>query len=1054
VVKDPKTPRSGSRLQATLTENASTRSPSPGRGHSRSSSRSHSRSRSRSNSTASSPNDPISLSEQGLATSASSSVTRRRSPSNSGEHDVVAAAARQRSSTKARSNDKRRRRPNYTTLPGNMSIASLRLAADAAENEANQKAALHVDKARTSRSASSSSTRTKLLASPRDPRPRGGSESLTHYAETSAIGLVADEQFLQVKADALRSAAETGKPSAVQLYHEILNLVKELNMSQHLELFLGNRLTIERLAMCSRSDLLGAGFSENESNKLIATVNKLSQSAPNFSGSATVSLKKKKKRGGVRGFFRNRSRLPDADDDTVALSPSGSPLVASQQSNDSSTVAHKDEIAASLQHLLQRRPSHECIVNAGILLKSSIIGTSLDAMLSPGVQVPPVFQALTLGLRQCIGEEDLFDMELTDPKLHSFAERYDALSKMEIETSDPHLLAGLLRLVLDRLTDPLLGFSNFEKFLNTTQISESSYRTAVMRSLVYSLPPQNRASLQYLLSFCQALVKNKTGTIEYVSEKLGPVVLRKRVGSSSGSSILQVSSPGNPVPSKDAILPILAIQNSAQVFECLLRNHDALFLNQEPDVVFVMEHGKLLVSSASVERLIEKLVDPFYADPEFVSIFLATHRYFITSVDLLHELTKRFSAESVEPWAISQRLRILGFLRHWTNAQSQRLKDDQVFLRELSRFVMLTSKVPGLQSSELQLFSTLLKSFPDSKIGTIAREVSCELNLEDKSLLSTLQNSGGASLPKSPRKMVAAGVSPSRKLQRTQRLTNTELKRLLISTSPVEVPERRQDLESSRPKSARGEKKSLSTLKPRQVAEQLTLTEHAVFCAIPNDEFIQKAFMKAETSPVFTEMVNHFNRWSRWTMTSITSHSEALATRVSALARFIKIAYHCLMLQNFNTAYAITAALHDSCVQRLKLTWSRLPKKTRVLYDHLSDVFDIMENHKNYRLALQTALSSGNATVPYLGLYRKTLLTLEETTPTIDPHTELVNFHGKFRSIWRVLKEINRAQRVFYQLDPIPDVIAELTVRLNLMSVQDCYKQSLVCEPKSGSTKR
>jgi RasGEF N-terminal motif len=84
-----------------------------------------------------------------------------------------------------------------------------------------------------------------------------------------------------------------------------------------------------------------------------------------------------------------------------------------------------------------------------------------------------------------------------------------------------------------------------------------------------------------------------------------------------------------------------------------------------------------LCHSLSQERLIEKLIDPFYADPEFVSVFLTTHRYFITSVDLLRELTKHYRYDSVEAWAISQRLRILGFLRHWTNAQIQRLKEDR-----------------------------------------------------------------------------------------------------------------------------------------------------------------------------------------------------------------------------------------------------------------------------------------------------------------------------------------------------------------------------------------
>jgi hypothetical protein len=51
------------------------------------------------------------------------------------------------------------------------------------------------------------------------PRPRGASQTAEPLMSPSARGLVTDERVLQVKADALRSAAEKGKPSAVQLYH-------------------------------------------------------------------------------------------------------------------------------------------------------------------------------------------------------------------------------------------------------------------------------------------------------------------------------------------------------------------------------------------------------------------------------------------------------------------------------------------------------------------------------------------------------------------------------------------------------------------------------------------------------------------------------------------------------------------------------------------------------------------------------------------------------------------------------------------------------------------
>jgi hypothetical protein len=42
-------------------------------------------------------------------------------------------------------------------------------------------------------------------------------------------------------------------------------------------------------------------------------------------------------------------------------------------------------------------------------------------MLSPGVQVPPVFQTIMTALRRCTTVVNLFNKELTDPTLHSFA---------------------------------------------------------------------------------------------------------------------------------------------------------------------------------------------------------------------------------------------------------------------------------------------------------------------------------------------------------------------------------------------------------------------------------------------------------------------------------------------------------------------------------------------------------------------------------------------------------------------------------------------------------
>jgi hypothetical protein len=82
-------------------------------------------------------------------------------------------------------------------------------------------------------------------------------------------------------------------------------------------------------------------------------------------------------------------------------------------------------------------------------------------------------------------------------------------------------------------------------------------------------------------------------------------------------------------------------------------------------------------------------------------------------------------------------------------------------------------------------------------------------------------------MPRSPRKMVAAGVSPARKLQRAQRLTNTELQQMMSVVPQPDSQEKKIDLESSRPKSGR-----FSVLLPHQPDVQNTATYARALCAL------------------------------------------------------------------------------------------------------------------------------------------------------------------------------------------------------------------------------
>lgn len=83
-------------------------------------------------------------------------------------------------------------------------------------------------------------------------------------------------------------------------------------------------------------------------------------------------------------------------------------------------------------------------------------------------------------------------------------------------------------------------------------------------------------------------------------------------------------------------------------------------------------------------------------------------------------------------------------------------------------------------------------------------------------------------------------------------------------------------------------------------------------------------------------------------------------------------------MQNYNSAFAIIAALNFSSISRLKQTWGvrkiteisliflqRVPKDTLKSYEKLMTFFDMRKNYKTYRDELQQAQPP---VVPYIGI--------------------------------------------------------------------------------------
>jgi RasGEF domain len=106
-------------------------------------------------------------------------------------------------------------------------------------------------------------------------------------------------------------------------------------------------------------------------------------------------------------------------------------------------------------------------------------------------------------------------------------------------------------------------------------------------------------------------------------------------------------------------------------------------------------------------------------------------------------------------------------------------------------------------------------------------------------------------------------------------------------------------------------------------------------------------------------------QWSNWACAQVVIHT-VTSVRVEALERLLAIASECCAVNNFNTAYAISAGLQSVSISRLKKTWEKLSKKSKAHQQELSTLFDVARNHRHY---LDRLKRSTPPLLPYIGLF-------------------------------------------------------------------------------------
>ncbi|KAJ3372432.1 hypothetical protein GGF31_001873 [Allomyces arbusculus] len=450
------------------------------------------------------------------------------------------------------------------------------------------------------------------------------------------------------------------------------------------------------------------------------------------------------------------------------------------------------------------------------------------------------------------------------------------------------------------------------------------------------------------------------------------------------------------------------------------------------DLIFNMDGH---VKAGTVPALIERLTLPTGAfDATYVAAFLCTYRTFMSSRDLVRALADRFSIHppdsldepELDLWVEKKmqpvRLRVVNVLKLWVEMWCLTyMPDDVAALQDLQSFAATVIK-PVMPTAAAHLLKLI-----DRRFAHEAKQLPLRSPVTPKSGTPKL---AGAPSPVLPRG----------------------------SWSSVR----------------------LTDLDPIEVARQLTLLEFTAFSRIIYTELLNKAWSVKTPANATPEMlaqavadaqshapnlrgfIEISTRITGWVAATIVGEEDT-KKRAGLIKYFVQVADRCRSMHNYNTTFAIVAALQSAPVFRLQRTWEAVSAKHKAVLASLRALVDPARNFAAYRDAVRSVPAHAPS-LPFLGRALSDLTFLEDGNPnTIQApgkaDVELVNFTKRARTA-EILRDLQQCQVTPYVLRVVPELHDWLLARLATAPVPEdavqlgggvadpLYEMSLLREPR------
>ncbi|KAK0639138.1 ras guanine nucleotide exchange factor domain-containing protein [Cercophora newfieldiana] len=420
--------------------------------------------------------------------------------------------------------------------------------------------------------------------------------------------------------------------------------------------------------------------------------------------------------------------------------------------------------------------------------------------------------------------------------------------------------------------------------------------------------------------------------------------------------------------------------------------------------------------AALVERLTTHEATP---DALFVSTFYLTFRLFCSPVQLAEALIDRFDYIGEAPQiAAPVRLRTYNVFKGWLESHWKDEADAEAL--------------------------PLIKHFAEFKLGSVLPsaakrlvDLTDKVTLSDTTLVPRLASSMGRTASSATLALPADTVLPAPVITRGQ--LNALANWRIGGSSP-----------------------SILDFDALEVARQLTIKQVSLFCCIMPDELLGSKWTKdaGANTPNVKAMMAFTTGLSHLVADTILQYEE-VKKRALVIKHWIKIAHQCQCLHNYDALMAITCALTDTSIKRLRITWENVSIKRKEMLKSLQSIVEFNQNYKVLRSRLHDHVPP---CLPFLGMFLTDLTFVDVGNPatkTTDTGLTVINFDKHMRTA-KSIGELQRFQ-IPYRLTDVPDLQEWLWTQIDRLRDKEKvganaqashYRKSLLLEPREAQQLR